>query len=206
MPSAAHSLAARLTPPPATREDAADPHDITRWLTAWRAGDPEAMEQLMPLLHERLRDLASRHLRREAEGHTLSPTALVHEAWLRLVDQRAAAFEDRTHFLSVASRVMRRVLVDHARRTHAQKRSAPLVWPTDLASASPETWALTVIAVDDALEQLARIDERLARVVECRFFAGLTEEETGRVLGVTARTVHRDWLRARGWLELALRE
>jgi RNA polymerase sigma factor (TIGR02999 family) len=184
----------------------ADDHEITHWLAAWRAGDPDAMEQLMPLLHDRLRELAGRHLRREHDGHTLSPTALVHEAWLRLVDQRVAAFEDRTHFLSLASRVMRRVLVDHARRTHAHKRTTPLAWPTDLAAASPETWALTVIAVDDALQRLAAIEARLARVVECRFFAGLTEEETGRVLGVTARTVHRDWLRARGWLEMALRE
>ncbi|MCC6245810.1 MAG: sigma-70 family RNA polymerase sigma factor [Gemmatimonadaceae bacterium] len=180
--------------------------DITGWLSAWRDGDPQAMERLMPLMHATLRGLAAKHLQREDQGHTLSPTALVHEAWLRLVNQRQAKFEDRGHFLSLASRVMRRVLVDHARHLQAGKRTVPAHLPHDLEGSSTDEWVLTVIAVDDALDRLAEVDARLARVVECRFYAGLTEEETAEVLGITARTVHRNWLRARGWLEIALRD
>ena len=179
--------------------------DITGWLLAWRAGDAEAMERLMPLVYDALHALAERHLRRERTGHTLTPTALVHEAWLRLVDQRRAELRDRTHFLSVASRVMRRVLVDHARRAMAGKRS-PVAPTLDLAGASPEEWSVTMMAIDDALDRLAAVDPRLVRVVELRFFGGLTEDETAEVLGVSGRTVHRDWLRARAWLELALRD
>ena len=186
--------------------DAGAGGEITGWLIAWRAGDADAMERLMPLVYDALHALAERHLRRERTGHTLTPTALVHEAWLRLVNQRRAELRDRTHFLSVASRVMRRVLVDHARRSMAGKR-APHPPPTlDLATASPEEWSVTMMAIDDALERLGRIDPRLTRVVECRFFGGLTEEETAEVLGVSGRTVHRDWLRARSWLEMTLRD
>lgn len=182
------------------------PGEITHLLAAWQQGDPAAMERLMPLVHDALRGIAARHLRSESDGHTLTPTALVHEAWIRLVDQRHAAFADRTHFLAIASRLMRRVLVDHARRTRADKRTAPLALDATWEHASPDQWALTMIALDDAMERLAQVDQRMARVVECRFFAGLTEEETAVVLGVTARTVHRDWVRARAWLELALRD
>jgi RNA polymerase sigma factor (TIGR02999 family) len=201
----------RLAPPhpPAVDRPAssdADAGEITQWLTAWRAGDPEAMDRLMPLLGDALRTMAARHLRREGIGHTLSPTALVHEAWLRLVDQERATFQDRMHFLAVTSRVMRRVLVDHARRARADKRTAPIAIPDNLSFASPDEWAVTMLALDVAMEQLAQVDERLARVVECRFFGGLTEEETGEVLGISVRTVHRDWLRARAWLALALRD
>lgn len=187
-------------------EPRAAPGDITHWLAAWQQGDPAAMERLMPLVHDTLREIAARHLRGESEGHTLTPTALVHEAWLRLVPQRDAAFADRTHFLAIVSRLMRRVLLDHARRTRADKRTARLPLDATWDRASPEQWALTMITLDDAMERLALVDARLARVVECRFFAGLTEDETAAVLGVTARTVHRDWQRARAWLELALRE
>ena len=179
--------------------------EITGWLHAWRAGDAEAMERLMPLVYDALHTLAERHMRRERTGHTLTPTALVHEAWLRLVDQRRADLRDRTHFLSLASRVMRRVLVDHARRAMAGKRS-PAAPTLDLATASPEEWSVTMMAIDDALVRLADVDPRLVRVLELRFFGGLTEEETAEVLGVSGRTVHRDWLRARAWLEIALRD
>jgi RNA polymerase sigma-70 factor, ECF subfamily len=180
--------------------------DITGWLHAWRAGDADAMERLMPLVYDALHALAERHLRHERTGHTLTPTALVHEAWLRLVDQRRAELRDRTHFLSVASRVMRRVLVDHARRALAGKRTPDAAPTLDLATASPEEWSVTMMAIDDALERLAAREPRLVRVVEMRFFGGLTEEETAEVLGVSWRTVHRDWLRARAWLEMALRD
>jgi RNA polymerase sigma-70 factor, ECF subfamily len=189
--------------PPSAAE--ARPGDITGWLHAWRAGDAEAMERLMPLVYDALHALAERHMRRERDGHTLTPTALVHEAWLRLVDQRRADLRDRTHFLSLASRVMRRVLVDHARRAMAGKRS-PVAPTLDLATASPEEWSVTMMAIDDALVRLADVDPRLVRVLELRFFGGLTEEETAEVLGVSGRTVHRDWLRARAWLEIALRD
>lgn len=185
-------------------EPTAPDDDVTGWLAAWRGGDPEAMERLMPMMHATLRTLAAKHLQHEDRGHTLSPTALVHEAWLRLVHQRHATLEDRGHFVSLASRVMRRVLVDHARHLNVGKRVAPNILPHDLEGSATADWALTVIAVDDALDRLAEVDERLARVVECRFYAGLTEEETAEVLGITARTVHRNWLRARGWLEIAL--
>jgi RNA polymerase sigma factor (TIGR02999 family) len=186
--------------------DAETTGEITRWLVAWRSGDGEAMERLMPLVAQALHTVASRHLRRESDGHTLTPTALVNEAWLRLVDQRQATFTDRVHFLAVASRVMRRVLVDYARRTRADKRMMPATFPIDLATATSDEWAITMLAIDDAMTGLAQVEERLARVVECRFFGGLTEEETARVLDISVRTVHRDWLRARAWLELALRD
>lgn len=183
------------------------PGPITQLLASWSAGDAAAMEQLLPLLYDLLRDVAERQLRREGEGHTLTPTALVHEAWLRLAGQSGAGITDRTHFLAVASGTMRRILVDHARRRLAQKRTTVLPPPAlDLATASPEEWAVTVIAVHDALGRLGEVDERLQRVVEYRFFGGLTEEETAAVLGVTSRTVHRDWLKAKGWLLLALRD
>jgi RNA polymerase sigma factor (TIGR02999 family) len=178
--------------------------EITRWLVAWRSGDTEAMERLMPLVAEALRTIAARQLRRESDGHTLTPTALVNEAWLRLVDQQQATFNDRMHFLAVASRVMRRVLVDYARRTHAGKRTMPATFPVDLSTVDADEWAITMLAIDDAMTGLAQVEERLARVVECRFFGGLTEEETAEVLDISVRTVHRDWLRARAWLAMAL--
>lgn len=160
----------------------------------------------MPLVGDALHRIAERHLQHEAPGHTLSPTALVHEAWLRVAAQPDATYQDRLHFLAVASRVMRRVLVDHARRARAAKRSTAGVVATPPLATSHDDWAVTLIAIDTALEELARIEPRLARVVECRFFGGLTEEETATVLDVSSRTVHRDWLRARAWLELALRD
>jgi RNA polymerase sigma factor (TIGR02999 family) len=180
---------------------------ITDLLHAWSAGDDGAPDRLLPLLYQFLHDIAARHLRREAVGHTLTPTALVHEAWMRLAAQTRLTINDRTHFLALASGAMRRVLVDHARRRLADKRVAPPPLESfDLASASADEWAVTVIAVHDALDRLRQVDERLYRVVECRFFGGLTEDETAEVLGVSVRTVHRDWLKARGWLLMALRD
>lgn len=180
--------------------------DITDWLIAWRTGNTEAADRLMPLVATAMRLVAARQLGREAVGHTLTPTALVNEAWLRLTGQQQFTFADRTHFLSVVSRVMRRVLVDYARRTNAIKRDARAISLASLSTSTEEEWALTMIALDDAMERLAQVDARLARVVDCRFFSGLTEEETAAVLDISVRTVHRDWLRARAWLEIALRE
>jgi RNA polymerase sigma factor (TIGR02999 family) len=185
---------------------AGQPGEITALLRAWQAGDAGAMESLAPLVYDTLRAIARRHLGREREGHTLTPTALVHEAWLRLAGGMPTDLRDRVHFLALSSRVMRRVLVDHARRGLAGRRT-PEVRPTlDLASASADEWAVTMIALNDALEQLAGEAPRLVRVVEMRFFGGLTEDEAADVLGVSRRTVHRDWLRVRAWLELALRD
>ncbi len=203
---------ARVVPRPAERpvHDPAPlpptPGEITALLHAWNDGDRGAMDQLAPLVYDALRGIAERHMSREHEGHTLSPTALVHEAWMRLDALEQLELRDRAHFLAIASRVMRRVLVDHARRGLTERRT-PEARPTlRLADASPEEWAVTMIALDDAMERLAHVDPRLPRVVECRFFGGLTEEETADVMDISVRTVHREWRRARAWLEIALRD
>ena len=192
---------------------AARPHTVTGALTALREGDPKAMDRVVELVYEELARIARRQLRLETPGHTLSTTALVHEAWLRLVDQTRAHWTDRAQFLAVAARCMRRVLVDHARRHRAVRRggahprAVPLdaVGTTDATSLAAGERADVLVSLDDALERLAALDARQARVVECRFFGGLTEEETAEALGVTARTVARDWVKARGWLHQELR-
>src|SRR5689334_6749633 len=184
------------------------PHaaDITAQLQAWVAGEPAAKETLFPLVYDELRRIAHRQLQREWAGHTLDTTALVHEAYLKLVDQTRAGFTDRAHFFAVAANAMRRILVDYARRYLAEKRGAAprRVTLTDDMLVAEER-ADTLLAIDDALQELSRIDERLSKVVECRFFGGLTEAETAEVLGVTARTVRRDWTKAKGWLHRTLK-
>ena len=186
--------------------------DITRLLIAWRAGDEDALDQLFPRVYEELRHIAHRHLRREREGHTLSTTALVNEAYLKLVDQTRAQWTDRAHFFAVAARVMRRILVDYARRHQAKKRgggTGPLTLDDEAVGSATlvaDERAEMLLALDDALKRLAEVDERLSKVVECRFFGGLTEEETADALSITARTVRRDWVKAKGWLHQALRE
>jgi RNA polymerase sigma factor (TIGR02999 family) len=186
-------------------------HDITGLLLAWRAGDRDALDRLFPLVYEELRRIAQRQLGRERPEHTLGTTALVHEAYIRLVDQTRAQWEDRAQFFAVAARAMRRILVDYARQHRALKRGGQLerVSLDDPALADPALAAHeradTLIALDDALTRLAELDERLSRVVECRFFGGLTEEETAAALAVTSRTVRSDWVKAKGWLQRALR-
>ncbi len=181
-------------------------HDITGLLMAWRAGDRDALDRLFPLVYDALRGIAHRQLRGEHPDRTLGTTALVHEAYLKLVDQTRVQWTDRGHFFAVAARAMRRILVDQARRRGALKRGAApkRVSLTDFPVAIEER-ADTLIALDEALTELSVVDERLSRVVECRFFGGLTEEETAEALGVTARTVRRDWTKAKGWLQRALR-
>ena len=187
---------------------AARPHAITDALAALRGGDPDAMDRLVPLVYEELARIAHRQLRLEVPGHTLSTTALVHEADLRLVDQTRAQWADRAQFFGVAAHSMRRVLVDHARRHRAarrggaNRRDVPLeaLEAIDAAKLAAGDRADILVALDEALERLAALDARQARVVECRFFGGLTESETAETLGVTARTVARDWVKARGWL------
>ena len=187
-------------------------HDITGLLLAWRSGDEDALNLLFPRVYDELRQIAHRHLSSERAGHTLNTTALVNEAYLKLVDQTRAQWNDRAHFFAVAARVMRRILVDYARRHQTKKRGGTLapVALDDEAAANATTIASEraemLIALDEALTQLAEVDARLSKVVECRFFGGLTEEETATALSVTARTVRRDWIKAKGWLHQALRE
>ena len=164
-----------------------------------------------PLVYDELCRVAHRHLEREEEGHTLSTTALVHEVYLRLKDHGTGAFNDRTHFFAMAARAMRRILVDHARRHHAAKRGdgarrVPLESVERLAGdgLAVEERAELLVALDEALVRLAALDARQARVVELRFFGGLTEEETAETLGIGLRTVKRDWAKARSWLYGAL--
>lgn len=183
-----------------------DPEAITEALCALRNGAPEAMDRLVPLVYEQLRRIAHLQLRAEPVGHTFSTTALVHEAYLKLVDQTRAEWQDRGHFFAVASGAMRRILVDYARRYRAARRGggedgAPVrPVPLDDTDIPVAERADALVALDEALERLGRLDERQARVVECRFFGGLTEEETATALGVSQRTVAREWVTARGWL------
>jgi RNA polymerase sigma factor (TIGR02999 family) len=183
-------------------------HVITDALGQVRDGVPGALDRLIPLVYGDLAGIAHRQLALEAAGDTLSTTELVHEAYLRLVDQTRIQWNDRVHFFAVASHVMRRVLVDHARRHRAARRGRPHKRPISLdeldsvsiGSLSASDRADVVVALDDALQQLAALDARQARVVECRFFGGMTEPETAQALGVTERTVARDWVKARGYL------
>ncbi len=182
-------------------------HDITALLLAWHAGNREAPDRLFELVYDELRRIAHRQLGRERADHTLGTTALVHEAYLKLVDQTRARLVDRTHFFAIAARAMRRILVDYARQHRALKRggAGSRVSLGDVSLVAAER-ADTLVALDEALSRLAELDERLSRVIECRFFGGLTEQETAEALGVTARTVRRDWVKAKGWLSGALRE
>lgn len=166
----------------------------------WRAGDEEALHRLLPLVYEELRRVARRHLRRERPDHTLQTTALVNEAYLRLIDQGAAEVEDRCHFVALASHLMRQILVDHARARLAKKRDGGcrVTLAEDVPAAAPGE--IDVLAVDDALDRLAVLDAQQARVVELRYFGGLSIRETSEVLGVSEATVKRDWATARAWL------
>lgn len=180
--------------------------------------DSTAWDRLVPLVYAELRAIAHRQLQRERDGHTLNTTALVHEAFLKLADQPGIGCQSEAHFFAIASRVMRQVLIDYARYHHAGKRgrAQPVVDLEALAArdsgAAPGESLLAderadlLVALDDALTQLAAVDQRLVRVVECRFFGDLTEQETAAALGVTARTVRRDWVKAKAWLQRALEE
>src|SRR5262245_40753475 len=185
----------------------AAPNDITELLDAWTAGDPSARDRLIPLVYQDLRRRAAAYLRRERRGQTLQPTALVHEAYLRLIDQRRAAWSNRAQFFGVAAEMMRRILVDRARAHHAAKRSGQWVRVTlDPAVAVSGPIDVRVLDLDRALEKFAAIDPRKSRIAELRFFGGLSLEETGEVLGLSLATVERDWQVARAWLFNALSE
>jgi len=167
---------------------------------------PSPAEDLDALLYGELRALAADFLRRERADHTLQPTALVHEAWIRLSAQRDAHWVDRAYFFAIAAQAMRRILIDHARRRHADKRGGGLQRITLATEVTPplDSADVDLLALDDALVRLAALDERQARIVELRFFAGLTVEEVAEALGVSARTVADDWRLARAWLSRAI--
>jgi RNA polymerase sigma factor (TIGR02999 family) len=202
MPSTPPEVAAPLSPAPAPESG----HAVTELLRAWGAGSPQASEPLVQLVYAELRRQARLALRREGVGHTLQPTALVHEAWLRLDDQHAARWESRTQFFAIAAQMMRRVLLDHARSRHALKRGAGGVQISLSglrAEASPLD-AVDVIALNDALERLAVLDPQKARLVDLRYFAGLSIPEAAAVLGISTATVTREWAVARMWLRREL--
>jgi RNA polymerase sigma factor (TIGR02999 family) len=176
-------------------------HQITHQLTALREGDPDAMGRLFPLVYEELGRIARRQRRASRAGDTLNTTALVHEAYLKLVDQSAVDAADRSHFFAIAARAMRQILVDRARHRGTLKRGG--AWkriPLDESALGVSEQAELILALDDALQRLARLNERLSRIVECRFFGGMTDQETAAALSISERTVRRDWLKARLWL------
>jgi RNA polymerase sigma factor (TIGR02999 family) len=174
---------------------------VTMLLGRARSGDSSALADVFPLIYDELRRLAQQQLQREPDGHTLSATALVHEAYMRLIDYSRMEWTGRAHFLAVAATAMRRILVDHARGHRSAKRGGALRRVSiDDVELSTEERAEMLIAIDDALGRLKEIDGRQAQVVECRFFGGMTEEETAEALGVSPRTVKRDWAKAKSWL------
>lgn len=176
-------------------------NEVTQLLVAWSNGDSSARDALMPLVHDELRRLAHRYMGRERGNHTLQTSALVNEAYLRLIDQKDVHWQNRAHFFGIAARIMRRILVDYARKRGFAKRGGNLQ-PVPLDEAmivSPER-AAEVVALDDALNNLAELDQRKSQIIELRFFGGLSIEETAEVLGVSAGTVMRDWTFAKAWL------
>ena len=174
---------------------------VTKLLQGWRAGERSASDALLPLVYEELRRLAHHHLRNERPHHTLQSTALVNEAYLRLIGQNLPKWESRTHFFAIAAQLMRQILVDYARRHRASKRgSGVCMLALDDAVGLPQRKSVDVVALDDALKALAEVDPRQSRVVELRFFAGLSLEETSEVMGIATATVQRDWTTARAWL------
>lgn len=181
--------------------------DVTGLLVLWSQGEPEALDRLMPVIYAECRRIAAQQLRKEHRDHTLDPTALVHELYLRLVDQRRATWANRTQFFGVAAQLMRRVLVDYARARHADKRggSATFVSLAAAANTPDDSRVADVLAIDEALERLAAFDPEQVRIIELRFFAGLTVEETARLVGRSPRTVKREWRLAKAWLYRELR-
>jgi RNA polymerase sigma-70 factor (ECF subfamily) len=182
-----------------------DPGSVTGLLLAWRGGDEAALEQLVPLVHEELHRIARGCMRGERAGHSLQATALVNEAYLRLIGAQQVDWQNRVHFLAVSARLMRRILVDFARSKKYQKRGGGAQAVTLDEALIVEEPGKDLVALDDALEALAKMDERKAKVVEMRFFGGLTVEETATALGVSPDTVMRDWRLAKAWLLRELR-
>ena len=181
-------------------------HDVTGLLLSWREGDAAALDRLVPLVYDELRRVARGHLRREPPGHALQATALVHEVFLRLVDVNRMTLKSRTHFFAMSARLMRQILVDHARRTRADKRGggATVISLDDAVPPAAQTSGVDVLALDEALDVLSTFDARQCRVVELRFFAGLSIPETADALGISTATVEREWAMAKAWLHQRL--
>ncbi|HLA11732.1 MAG TPA: sigma-70 family RNA polymerase sigma factor [Pyrinomonadaceae bacterium] len=177
------------------------PHEITHLLAEWSSGNQEALDKLYPLVYDELRRMAHRYMSRERKGHTLQTTALINEAYLRLVEQRSVTWANRAHFFGIAAQIMRRVLIDYARRYEYAKRGggAQRVSLEETALVARER-AKELIALDEALERLAQMDPRRSRVVELRFFGGMANEEIAAVLKISENTVTRDWNMARAWI------
>jgi RNA polymerase sigma factor (TIGR02999 family) len=177
------------------------PSNVTQLLLAWNEGDPTALDRLMPVVYDELRRLARRYMRQEDPAHTLQATALVNDVYIRLVDQKQVNWQNRAHFFGAASQMIRRLLVDHARARHRLKRGGDALRVTlhdDLNAAVPVQ--LDVVALDDALSRLAQLDPQQERIVELRFFTGLSIEETAEALSISPATVKRDWATGRAWL------
>lgn len=175
--------------------------NITHLLKEWSDGDRQALDELTPLVYDELRQQATRYLRRERPNHSLQATALINEAFLRLIDVKDVEWQNRAHFFAIAANLMRRILVDHARRRDAEKRGGSQIRLTlDETLALAEEPEVDLLAIDEALDRLAVIDPQQARVVELRFFSGLTVDETATALGISPKTVKRDWSVARAWL------
>jgi len=181
-------------------------NDVTGLLLSWRQGDAEALDRLVPLVYDELRRVARGHLRREAPGHSLQATALVHEVFLRLVDADRLTPMSRTHFFAISARLMRQILVDHARRKRADKRGggATVISLDEVGPAAAQPSGVDVLALDEALDALSSFDARQCRVVEMRFFAGLNIPETADALGISTATVEREWAMAKAWLHQRL--
>jgi RNA polymerase sigma-70 factor, ECF subfamily len=180
---------------------APSPEEVTRLLKNWRDGDQSALDKLMPLVYDELHRMARRYMRRERAGHTLQTSALVNEAYLRLVGQREIEWQNRAHFFAVAAQVMRRLLVDYARgRKYAKRGGDRLQVTLDEQAGAFEGQPAEVLALHEALEKLATVDQRKSQLVELRYFGGMSVEETAEVLGVSGITVKREWAKAKAWL------
>jgi RNA polymerase sigma factor (TIGR02999 family) len=179
----------------------ASPKEVTQLLLSWNNGDEQALEKLMPLVYAELRRLARRYMGRESPGHTLQTSALINEAYMKLVDQQSVQWQNRAHFFAVAARVMRNILIDHARSHHYAKRGAGArkISLDETAVLTPER-AADLVALDDALNALAVLDARKSRIIELRFFGGLSIDETAEVMKISPVTVTREWRAARAWL------
>jgi RNA polymerase sigma factor (TIGR02999 family) len=188
--------------------DSPAPEAVTQLLVEWQRGSQKALDRLIPLVYDELRAIAGRYLSHESASHTLQSTALVHEAYVRLIGQRSVQWQNRAHFFGIAAQMMRRILVDHARRQHRDKRggNAPKLSLDEAMGAAVPEPPFDLIALDDALTALALVDSRGARIIELRFFSGLTIEETAEVLDISAGTVKREWSAARAWLYREVRK
>jgi RNA polymerase sigma-70 factor, ECF subfamily len=182
----------------------ATPKDVTRLLLAWSQGDQAALDELLPLVNAELHRLAAYYMRRESPGHTLQTSALVNEAYLRLIDQRQVQWQNRAHFFGIAAQLMRRILLDHARSRQQARRGGGLRQVSLDEAATVGQRAAELIALDDALNDLAALDARKSQIVELRFFGGLSNEEVAEVTGLSLRTIEREWRKAKVWLHQSI--